>query len=260
MPFGGKETIHMAAKPDHKLYRFHVCNLRSIEVAMGNTALSARKAIAEENSHAIASFIRLFSFLIGAWAETRLSKLLFERNGMAAEDRNTVISQPTQLERWHKSVEIAFRSKYGVPTAVLSETTLRHAANARYTSLVDVLGTDLRSIIEIRNKLAHGQWVYPLNSEGNDVEEDKYNDLRQENLLALQFKQNLISSLAFIIHDLIVSLPTFERDFDLHYRQIIATKINLQRRSYEQYSEMLIAKRQRGIEKRRHNKANTADT
>jgi len=259
VPFGGKETIHMAAKPDHKLYRFHVCNLRSIEVAIKNTALSARKAIAKQNSHAIASFVRLFSFLIGAWAETCLLKLQFEKNGMAAEDRKTVLFQPTQLERWQKSVEIAFRRKYDVPTAMLSEATLPHAAYARYTSLIDILSTDLRSIIEIRNKLAHGQWIYPLNSEGNDVEEEKYNNLRQENLLALQFKQNLISNLAFIIHDLIVSLPTFERDFDLHYKQIIATKINLQKRSYEKYSEMLIAKRQRGIEKRRHNQTNTAD-
>jgi len=253
MPFGGKETNHMAAKPDHKLYHYHVSNLRSIEVAIKNTALSARKAIAEKNLKAIASFVRLFSFLIGAWAETRLSKLLFEKNGMAVDDRNIVLSQQTQLEQWHKSVEIAFRRKYGLPAASLSKTTLPHAAYSRYTSLVDILNSDLRSIIEIRNRLAHGQWVFPLNTEGNDVETEKYNNLRQENLLALQFKKDLISNLAVIIHDLIVSLPTFERDFDLHYKQIIATKINLEKRSYEKYSEMMIAKRQRGIEKRRHN-------
>jgi hypothetical protein len=253
VPFGGKEKTHMAAKPDHKLYQYHVSNLRSIEIAIKNTALSARKAIAEQNLHAIKSFVRLFSFLIGAWAETRLSKLLFEKNGIAVDDRNTVLSQPTQLERWHKFVEIAFRRKYAVPAAPLSDSTLPHAAYARYTSLVNILNTDLRSIIEIRNKLAHGQWVYPLNNEENDVETEKYNNLRQENLLGLQFKKDLLSNLAFIIHDLIVSLPTFERDFDLHYKQIIATKINLQKRSYEKYSEMMIAKRQRGIEKRRHN-------
>ncbi len=220
MPFGGKEKTNMAAKPDQKLYHYHVCNLRSIEVAIKNTALSARKAIAEQNTHAIASFVRLFSFLIGAWAETRLAKLLFEKNGITVDDRNTILSQPTQLECWHKSVEIAFRRKYGIPVAPLSETTLSHATYARYTSLVDILNSHLRAIIEIRNKLAHGQWVYPLNNEGNDVETEKYNNLRQENLLALQFKQKLISYLVYIIHDLIVSLPTFERDFDLHYKQI----------------------------------------
>jgi len=242
----------MAAKPDHKLYSYHVSNLRSIEVAIKNTAISARKAIAEQNLLAIESFVRLFSFLIGAWAETRLLKLLFEKNGIAVDDRNIVLSQPTQLECWHKTVERAFRSKYAVPTAPLSNATLPHAEYARYTSLVDILNSDLRSIIEIRNKLAHGQWVYPLNSEGNDVETEKYNNLRQENLLALQFKKVLLSNLAFIVHDLIVSLPTFKRDFDLHYKQIIATKINLQKRSYEKYSEMMIAKRKRGIEKRKY--------
>jgi len=241
----------MVAKPDHKLYQFHVSNLRSIEIAINNTALSARKAIAEKNQNAITSFVRLYSFLLGAWAETRLSKLLFEKNGITQDERRIVLSQQTQSERWHKAVEIAFRKQYNIPSAPLTEKTLPHSAFSRYASLVDILNNDLRSIIEIRNKLAHGQWVYPLNNEGSDVETEKYNSLRQENLLALKFKMSLITSLALIIHDLFVSMPTFERDFDEHYKQIITTRTNLQRRSYDKYAQMLIDKRQRGIAKRK---------
>ena len=54
-----------------KLYQFHVANLRSIQLALDNTALSLRRVIAEENTPAIESFTRLYAFLVGAWAETR---------------------------------------------------------------------------------------------------------------------------------------------------------------------------------------------
>ena len=76
----------MAAKPDYKLFQFHVSNLRSIEIAINNAALSTRKSIAEQNQKAIISFVRLYSFLLGAWAETRLSKLLYEQNGITPDD------------------------------------------------------------------------------------------------------------------------------------------------------------------------------
>ena len=76
-------------------------------------------------------------------------------------------------------------------------------------------------------------------------------EMNNENLLALQFKMSLTSCLAAIIHDLFVSLPTFERDFDQHYKQIITTRTNLQRRDYGKYERMLVEKRNRGIQKRK---------
>jgi hypothetical protein len=55
-------------------------------------------------------------------------------------------------------------------------------------ALSEMLAKDLSSIIELRNKLAHGQWVYPLNNDSNDVAQEQMDALRVENLLSLQFK------------------------------------------------------------------------
>ncbi len=49
----------------------------------------------------------------------------------------------------------------------------------------------LRILIEIRNKLAHGQWIYPFNNEGNTVDPDKFKLIDKENLQSLQFKYSL---------------------------------------------------------------------
>lgn len=240
--------------PGSKLYKYHVTNLHSIQIAIDKTAISARSAISEENKPATDSFVRLYAFLLGAWAETRLKKLLFEPSGFQEIDRQIVLSQSTQLENWQKAVEIAFRNQYRVPSAPLSSSSLGFTSFARYSEIMDILDKDLRIIIEIRNKLAHGQWVYPLNSEGSAVETNKYTQINNENLLALQYKRKLLSCIADTIHDLLVSKPTFERDFDSHYKQITNTRNDLRHRRYSDYVNKSINRRQLGIEKRRENR------
>lgn len=233
------------------LYKYHVANLRSLEIAIGNTSISARKAISEENIPAVESFTRLYAFLLGAWAETRLHKLINENGAYNDQNKEIIFSQRTQLDQWHKTIEVSYREYFTVPRASLSLENIPHTAFHRLNTLTSILNEDLKSVIEVRNKLAHGQWVYPLNSSCTNVEADKYRLINNENLLSLQFKKSLITTLADIVHDLAVSLPTFERDFDNHFRRIVATRNNLRTRSYEKYRDSLVSKRRRGIETRR---------
>ncbi|WP_194269986.1 hypothetical protein [Candidatus Methylospira mobilis] len=239
------------ATSNHKLYRFHVKNIHSIEIALNNSALAARKAIAEQNKPAIESFVSLNSFLLGAWTENRLRKLLHEEPGLSDAERALVKAESSQLEKWKKLIEVAFRKHYTIPHAELNESNLPFTAAARYKVLNEILGNDLRSVIELRNKLAHGQWFYPLNSEETGVEADKFNLLRKENLPSLQYKKSLITSLTDIIHDLVVSPATFERDFDKNYKRISNTRNNLNTRNYENYCDKLVEKRIKGVELRK---------
>jgi len=247
-------------RTDDKLYKFHVSNIHSIEIALNHSALAARKAIAEQNNPAIKSFVSLNAFLLGAWAENRLRKLLFENNGFRAVERTKILSQQSQIDQWLKLIEISFRKHYNVPHALLNDTNLPFMASAQYIVLSDILDKDLRSVIEVRNKLAHGQWVYPLNSDGTNLEQEKYQLLNSENLPSLQYKKLLLTSLSDIIHDLVVSLPTFERDFNKNYKNITNTRNNLKNRSYEKYEQQLIEKRRRGIEKRANGSNKTSNT
>ena len=93
------------------LYKYYVTNLRSLEIAVKSTALSTRRAISENNINSIQSFVRLYAFLVGAWAETRLGKLLLEQSGFSSMDRKTILEESTQLDQWFKTVELAFRKK-----------------------------------------------------------------------------------------------------------------------------------------------------
>ena len=207
-------------------------NLRAIEVGIDRITLLFREAISIGDDKTVFSFLRLYALLLGAWAESRLRKLLYEPNGFSDADRICIQSSQTQVEMWKACVEKAFRMRYQVPSAPLSQDTLDHSVYSKLATLNEMIQDDLRPIIELRNRLAHGQWHYLLNSEGNDISQENMDALRTENLLSLQFKKSLLSHLSDAIHDLVVSRPTFERDFDKHFSLIIETRRNLRRRSY----------------------------
>lgn len=187
----------------------------------------------------------MYAFLIGAWAETRLCKLLHEEFGFDSAEREIVQGKATQLEQWQEAVDLAFRKHYRVKNAKLDERTLGVDYAARRNALQGVLTNELRIIIEIRNKLAHGQWVFPLNNSGTAVESEKFRLINKENLQSLQFKHALLEHLANAVHDLVISPSAFKRDFESHYKRLLQVRTNLVTKKYEKYEAMLIESRRR---------------
>lgn len=227
-----------------KLYLHHVANLRELELAIGHTARLARAAIASRDpENSLRSLLRLYSFLVGAWAECRLRKLIHEEFGFNDQERKTIAGKLTQLEQWQETVDLAFKKHHKISKAPLDERSLGVAHAARRAALHEVLGQELKIIIEIRNKLAHGQWVYPLNNEGTAVESDKYALINKENLQSLQFKYALLGHLADAAHDLVVSPETFERDFEIHFRRLFQVRTNLVTKNYAKYEQQLVGSR-----------------
>lgn len=256
----GIEFCVNAMKPPEELYEFHVANLRSIEVGISRITRLFRHAISIDDEYTVFVFIRLYALLLGTWAESRLRKLLYEKDGFSEGNRDHIFSLQTQLEMWEECVEKAFRIHYNVPNAPLSQETMDHSAFAKFSSIQEMIQDDLRPIIELRNKLAHGQWHYTLNSEGDDISQDQMDAIRIENLLSLQFKKSLLVYLCEVIHDLVVSKPTFERDFDKHYRLIIETRRNLRMRVYEKYTQAMRDKYERGRCLAIRNRQNTSQS
>ncbi|MNT83605.1 hypothetical protein D3C71_1758170 [compost metagenome] len=67
-------------------------------------------------------------------------------------------------------------------------------------------------------------------------------ELRRENFLSLLFKDALIACIADIANILVVSQPTFERDFDRLFAALEQLQSNLKNRQYTKYAAMLIAR------------------
>lgn len=238
-------------KSDDKLFEFHVENLRELEQATSRVDRALRSAIATGDEDTESAFTRLQVLLLAAWAEARLWKLLLERGAFSSPERTLITQADSQLDRWHSAVELGFRKRYGVPRLPLTDASLPHSAAARYATITSLLNERLDPVIALRNKLAHGQWRYPLNQACNDVVPEQFQALAAENLLSLRFKRAILAGLSQAIHDLVVSRMTFERDFDVHYRQITEAARNLATRKFTTYRSSMHEKTRRGRSKRR---------
>ncbi len=232
-----------------KLFKYHSSNLRFLETALENNATSARTAIRTQNKDATKTFVRVHHLLLGAWAEVRLCKLLNEHQSFNTSELGKIENSQSQLDKWNKVVELAFRRRYNVKKAILSEDSLEPTTYHRYQVINGVINNELKDIIELRNRIAHGQWAFLLNSEATKVEADKMEKVRRENLQSLIFKKSMINFLANLIHDLVVSPATFERDFDKHYKGVRRFQKNIANKPYADYESKLIASYQNGKQK-----------
>lgn len=234
------------ARAPSKIYRYHVENLRELQRALVQTARLAKAEIASGDSQkSLQSLLRLYSFLLGAWAECRLRKLLHEQYGFTDSDRCKILADDTQLGQWQRTVDLAFCKHHAIPRANLDARVLGVTHSARRDALHSVLSGELKIIIEIRNKLAHGQWMYPLNRKGTNLVHDKYVLINGENLQSLQFKYALLGHLADVVHDLVVSHATFQRDFNYRFMRLEQVRKNISIKSYSDYERSLVVSRQK---------------
>jgi len=222
-------------------YRFHTANLREIEGAMRHVARDLHRSMAQSQRRTVSAYRRLSALLLGTWAECRLQKLLYEpgASGFSEIDRASIREAQSQYDRWLHTIELAFRKQYNISSGLLQPPQLPHTAYYRYKAIIDMLSAHLRPVIELRNKLAHGQWIYTLTNDELGVSECEMRAVKHENSLTLKLKHNLLRHLVDVIHDLVVSKPTFTRDFDGHFRALESASIDLRKRSFEKYEKQM---------------------
>ena len=226
------------------LYRFHCENLRRVSTGVDRIASASRRAIATSDSTTLESLIRLYALLVGTWAECRLKKLLYEPSA----DRAVIRGVMPQYDKWCMTVELAFRKHYDVKRAALNSSSLPFTAAARYAESLDLLKTELRPLIELRNSFAHGQWAYFLTNDEEEVNTDRMSAFKKENLLTLQYKRDLLTHLADLVNDLVVS-KAFDRDFDFHHKLIAHARDRLAKQEYSAYEVRLRDRYSRGRRK-----------
>jgi hypothetical protein len=192
------------ALPRAELYKLHVRNLRAVDVACSQVFRQLKHCLSARQDRAADALLKTFILLVGAWAEVRLLKLLHEKNGFSNGDRASILAVGSKIDQWNRALEIGFRRRYEVPHARLTRRSLPLTVFLRYQEIASIVKDDLRPIIEIRNKLAHGQWTRTLNNDMTDVSEEMMALLNAENALSANFKKQILEKLSRILHDLVI--------------------------------------------------------
>ncbi len=209
------------------IYSAYVDNLKTIQYSIDDAFKNIKIKIANKKSEEeIISNAKLLVLLLGIWSEARLEKLINERNIFNKREVQLIESERTKIGQWKLIIELSFRKHYNIYFGdELTKDNLRNVFK-KYNNLILYIENHLQTIIEVRNKLAHGQWVCQPNKNKTAQNANiNIQQLQNENFLSLEKKYQILNYLTKIIHDLVVSPNTFERDFKKNYSEI-KTRIN----------------------------------
>jgi hypothetical protein len=232
-----------------QLYKFHSENLREVKRAARAVERPLKLAIRERDERAEGAMTKLYALLVAARIECRLQKLLYEPHGFSESQRETILETDSQLDRWLYAVEVAFRFQYEVQK--VTEASVGFAAWSQYTAFKELIGTELKPIIELRNKLAHGQWVYTLNNAGTEVAADQMVELKALTFTNIRLKSALAEYICDAVHELVVARNARTRNFDQHYERVLGVRRNLAREDHEAWSRKLQSMHEEGKRRRR---------
>lgn len=201
-------------------------------------------------------YTKILSYLITCWVEVRILKLAYEPPAFTPNETKEIISSSTLENKWITALNIAICKAYKISKIQDVDTianNIAFTARTRYKELIKLIKDDLLESIQVRNRIVHGQWSYAFTDDLMKISSDITGRLKRENIVILQLRSALFKSLAQIIHDLAVSRPTYDRDFDSNYKKIEVQRKNLHHRDYRIYKRKQIEKYQRGLQKRRKN-------
>lgn len=206
----------MKLASDHP-FRRHAQNLAAVSKGLTQMERVHKSAIRRGDTAAVEAVARLHMLNAGIAAEARLRKILWDPDGFNQRERELLASVRTQLDRWQAAVEYAFRRHYTVPIHQdIDQFTVGASPFDQFTALCDLIRDHLGEIVGDRNKTAHGQWVWHLNSN-----ERGFTGLASPPLNYVQIKarSDLVVSIGDLVSILVVSHPTFLRDYSKEYAE-----------------------------------------
>jgi hypothetical protein len=222
-------------------FRKHSENLRAVCAGLTQAERAHKAAIRGGDAAATDFAARMHQLMIGLLAEAHLRKIISDPGGFNAKERQLLSQERSKIDQWLRTVEFAFRRHYNVPLhREIDETTTAVGIPSQYNSIRILLKDDLEPIIQDRNKVAHAQWRWLLNSKETDFTEKSRPPL---NYLALQRRGEIISALAELIHILVVSEPTFHRDYAALYGSITHVRPQVNGRDYPDLVAFLRSRR-----------------
>lgn len=234
------------------LYGYHSANLREVTQGFTEVMDLAMDALAKDRTSSLKALTSVCVFLLSAKVEARFYKLLYEPpvpDEFRAQVNAAPPNNPSLEKKWTRTIELAFAVYHDV-SGDFASSTAPTEAKAQYRVHLDGLAC-LVPIFGLRNKVAHGQWAYALNSAGTALNSGTTSALAAENLLTITHKDRLAGAIVDGINDLVVSRKTHDRDLSKHQQRLQNAQRELDTRSFEKFARAARQREERSRKFRR---------
>ena len=95
---------------------------------------------------------------------------------------------------------------------------------SRYETIKAMISNDLKSFVNLRNKLAHGQWAVAINMTGHEKNQELTTNIWKLSKKEIMLIKSLAKNLPPLMKQLVTSKKTFERDYDKYIHKLLQAK------------------------------------
>jgi len=137
----------------------------------------------------------------------------------------TDLSNKSETEKWLALIDYFFKDKYfGNQNRELNLLNLGDTNYHRYETLRRIITEDLRPFVELRNRLAHGQWAVAFNYVGSEKNQELTTHIWKLSKKDTMLLKAFVTNLPPLFKALVTSKKTFERDYDKYINRIMKAK------------------------------------
>jgi len=151
------------------------------------------------------SLTKMYALLYSAYAEVSFLKLIHTPQAFSESEISEIERGQNLEEKWNKCLEFAFNK-------LNSNANLGEIANKKRT-LQRLLKEYIIGPSQIRNKVAHGQWIICLNNDCTQVNNDTTLKMQQLDFVRINRYFTVYERFQQCILDLAVSQKTHYRDY-----------------------------------------------
>jgi len=159
-----------------------------------------------------------------------MSQLEVEFNLLISENKHFTKDFMTEVDienlsivdKWDSLNNYFFKAQYFKhQERELNELNLGLTNFSRYIAIHNFIQNNLKAFVEMRNKLAHGQWAVSFNWSGNDKNQQLTTNIWKLSKKEIMLIKSISKNLPPLMKLLITSKKTFERDVDRHMHRLL---------------------------------------
>jgi hypothetical protein len=234
----------------NKICEAHANNRAKLNRAITHLEIALNTAIRGNHKEQEHALVRVVAILRMAWVESSFSCLLHSQNVLSDNQVIFIRNHPNEITKWHGLCEFLFRLQYlKGKQKPLNRVNLGVTVFTRYSLLKEILDNYIAPFIELRNKLAHGQWHVALTNDGTDKNSSMTATVWTLSKKELLLIKSITEATVRLFGMLIVGTKQFESDFEKVFRKIDLAATEIERRYADAMKTLKrsIASRQRNI-------------
>lgn len=192
-------------------------NIVTLDSARRKTNMQINMALRKDDSHGLMIYTNLYLLIYTSWSEAALVKLVHTPFGFSDSEKKKILKDRDVLNKWTKCVNTAFAKFRKQGSEIPNK-------KKKIKNLVDEY---LKTQGQIRNKIAHGQWEYPLYSNNLSHDPDALVWLKTIDVIQIDTWFEIHNELIEIVRGLIDSRE--HNNHKAHYNDYFTRLANIEK-------------------------------